>query len=123
MIFHLLGVPSGAHAEKKPPLANHIERGGLLGQYYGIVLGDQADPGAENNAPRDGSRCSDHDEWIVQFGIVLGQFTAEWKPCLSAGRYVCVFWIGRRVKSPLFRRLDHVNRIHRIRSWIKMHSE
>src|SRR5712692_7414860 len=51
------------------------------------------------------------------------QLAAERERCLSAGWNMGMFGIGRRVEPAFFRRLDHVDWIHRIRGWIKMYSE
>ena len=71
VLLHLVDVPADTDAEQEPSVAREVERGDGLGQHDGIVLGDEADAGAQlqalghtatrRPAPRTDRGCGDSD--------------------------------------------------------------
>ena len=71
--FHLLVVPAVADAEQEPTARDDVERGDLLGQPQRITLGDQGDPGAEEERRGDRRRGGEGDELVVRAPVHLRQ--------------------------------------------------
>ncbi len=72
VVSGLLAVPSEADAEDYPAPAQVVERGQLLGQDDGVVLGHQHHPGAEEDPPGGRScRGQGHDR-VEAAAVVVG---------------------------------------------------
>ena len=72
VIGGLLAVPTEADAEDHPATAQMVERGQLLGQDDGVVLGDQHHPGAEEDPPGGRRRRGQGHDGVEAAAVVVG---------------------------------------------------
>ncbi len=64
------GVPPEPDAQAQPPAAEHVERGGLLGDHGGLALGKDEDARGKLDAQRDGGHVTEEHERFQERGLV-----------------------------------------------------
>src|SRR5438445_4863286 len=70
VVLHLLGVPAAADAEEEATARQPVEGGDLLGRGDRVALDDEADAGAELQAPGRRGRRHERDEGVVGRPVV-----------------------------------------------------
>ncbi len=73
----LLDVPAVADAERETAAGEVVERGGLLRQVDGVVLGDQRDAGAEGQPLGDGGGLPEGHEGVECPAVLVRQLAAR----------------------------------------------
>ena len=64
------GVPPEPDAQAQPAAAEHVERGGLLGDHGGLALGKDKDARGKLDAQRDGGHVTEEHERFQERGLV-----------------------------------------------------
>ena len=73
MVLHLVVVPADADAEHEPAAGDVVERGDCFASDDRVVLGDEADAGAEPQRGGGGRRGAERDERVERAAVLLGQ--------------------------------------------------
>ena len=90
MVEHLFGVPAGAYPQYDPAVADPIQARDRLGEGDGIVLGDEADGGAELEGLCRRGDGGERDKGIVRLLVVVGSSPPPPKGDLRlVGMWVC----------------------------------
>src|ERR1700680_659607 len=91
VVHHLVDVPSEADPKNESAVGEHVDRRDLLGQHYRIVLGDQADARAQNQALGPVRGASEGHQRVERAFVLFRQSPARWIRGLPASGDVGVF--------------------------------
>src|SRR5579862_3284461 len=104
VVFHLLDIPAAADAEDDAAARQLVEAGHRFRGDDRVALGNETDPGAEQQLAgrRRGER--QRDERVVGVGVALRQLATAGKRALAAQRDVGVLRYEQRLKPARFER-------------------